>query len=94
MAIGVLWKMLKLPKSKDVYRLALKMDSVFGLSLDALPKDREENIPDDVKAVAEERFAARKAKDWVKSDSLRLKLAELGYEVKDGADGYTLSKSK
>lgn len=24
MAIGVLWKMLKLPKSKDVYRLALK----------------------------------------------------------------------
>lgn len=94
MAIGVLWKMLKLPKSKDVYRLALKMDSVFGLSLDALPKDREENIPDDVKAVAEERFAARKAKDWVKSDSLRLKLTELGYEVKDGADGYTLSKSK
>ena len=94
MAIGVLWKMLKLPKSKDVYRLALKMDSVFGLSLDALPKDREENIPDDVKAVAEERFAARKAKDWAKSDSLRLKLAELGYEVKDGADGYTLSKSK
>ena len=86
--------MLKLPKSKDVYRLALKMDSVFGLSLDALPKDREENIPVDVKAVAEERFAARMAKDWVKSDSLRLKLAELGYEVKDGADGYTLSKSK
>lgn len=49
-------------------------------------------IPADVKSVAEERFAARRAKDWAKSDELRSKLAEMGYAVKDAKDGYTLEK--
>ena len=94
MAMGVLWKMLKLPKSIDVFNLALKMDSVFGLKLDKLPADEEEEIPADVKAVAEERFEARKAKDWAKSDSLREKLQQMGYEVKDAAGSYSLSRIK
>ncbi len=94
MAMGVLWKMLKLPKSIDVFNLALKMDSVFGLKLDKLPADEEEEMPADVKAVAEERFEARKAKDWAKSDSLREKLLQMGYEVKDAAGSYSLSRIK
>ncbi len=49
-------------------------------------------IPADVKALAEERFAARRAKDWARSDELREQLKEMGYAVKDGKDGYTLSK--
>lgn len=92
MAMGVLWKMLKQPKSADIYALALKMDSVFGLSFDKLPEDEKEEIPSEVKDIAEERFKARQTKDWGKSDSLRQKLAELGYDVKDSANGYTLSK--
>ena len=50
-------------------------------------------IPADVRAIAEERFAARAAKDWAKSDALRAKLAELGYAVKDSKEGYTLTKN-
>ncbi len=53
---------------------------------------KEEDVPADVKAVAEERQAARAAKNWAKSDLLREKLKELGYAVKDSKDGYTLSK--
>ena len=49
-------------------------------------------IPDEVKAVAEERWAARLARDWAKSDELRAKLADMGYAVKDSKEGYTLSK--
>ena len=37
MALGVLWKMLKLPKSRDICLLAQKWDAVFGLSLDKYP---------------------------------------------------------
>ncbi len=55
--------------------------------------DKGEEIPAEVKAVAEARFAARLAKDWAKSDELRAKLAEMGYAVKDSKEGYTLSKS-
>ena len=50
------------------------------------------DIPAEVKAIAEERWAARTARDWAKSDELRTKLAELGYAVKDSKEGYELSK--
>ena len=49
-------------------------------------------IPDEVKVIAEERWAARLARDWAKSDELRAKLADMGYAVKDSKEGYTLSK--
>ena len=53
---------------------------------------KEADVPAEVKAVAEERWAARTAKDWAKSDELREKLKEMGYAVKDSKDGYVLTK--
>ena len=50
-------------------------------------------MPEAVKAVAEERLAARARKDWAASDALRAKLAEMGYAVKDSKEGYTLTKN-
>lgn len=43
--------------------------------------------------LAEERLVARKNKDWAKSDELRAKIKASGYDVKDTATGYELSKS-
>jgi len=51
-----------------------------------------EDIPAEVKAIAEERWTARTNRDWAKSDELRNKLAELGYAVKDSKTGYELTK--
>ena len=53
----------------------------------------KEAIPEEVVKIANERFEARKNKDWAKSDELRNKLAELGYLVKDSKDGYELTKN-
>ena len=50
-------------------------------------------IPAEVQKIAEERWAARLARDWAKSDELRAKLAKLGYAVKDNKTGYELSKN-
>ena len=50
-------------------------------------------IPAEVQKIAEERWAARLARDWAKSDELRAKLAKLGYAVKDSKTGYELSKN-
>ena len=55
-------------------------------------KTESEEIPAEVKAVAEERWVARTARDWAKSDELRAKLTELGYAVKDSKEGYELTK--
>ncbi|MBQ2711571.1 MAG: cysteine--tRNA ligase [Clostridia bacterium] len=93
LAIGVLWTLLKLPKSKDVYQLALKWDKVFALNFDKVKEVKEQIvIPQEVADLAEQRLAARKEKNWALSDTLRNQIAELGYLIKDTANGYEITK--
>ncbi len=86
------------PKARRIVNQIRKTYSLLGLfKRDAgeyLSKyaPKEEDVPADVKAVAEERAEARRAKDWARSDELREKLRGMGYAVKDSKDGYTLSK--
>ena len=47
--------------------------------------------PAEVTALAEARAAARAAKDFAESDRLRDELAEAGWVVRDGPDGYVLA---
>lgn len=92
LALGTLWKAVKLPKSRDIYSLALEMDQVMGLDLDKLPQPAKKEIPPEVVAVAEERKIARAQKNWTESDRLREKIREMGYSVKDLPDGYELTE--
>jgi cysteinyl-tRNA synthetase len=55
--------------------------------------EKGEEIPEEVKKLADERFAARQNKDWATSDILREKLAALGYTVKDSKTDYELIKN-
>ena len=93
LALGVLWTMFKLPKSKDVYNLALQFDKVFALDFDKVKEEAkpELDIPEDVKAMAELRLQARREKNWAESDRLRDVIAYMGYSVKDTKDGYELT---
>ena len=54
---------------------------------------RAAEIPEEVEAIAKERWQARLEKNWAKSDELRAVLTEKGYSVKDGKDGYVLTKN-
>ena len=94
LSLGVLWTMLKEKPSKDIYALALEFDKVLGLDLkSAMPAEKEEiEVPDDIKAIADARLEARKAKNWAESDRLRDELSALGYAVLDSKDGYRLEK--
>ncbi len=86
------------PKARRIVNQIRKTYSLLGLfkkdAKEYLAKygEKQEEVPEAVKAVAEERKAARANKDWAKSDELREKLKALGYAVKDGKDGYTLTK--
>lgn len=60
--------------------------------LNSVKQKTESDIPQEIKAIAEERLAARKEKNWAKSDELRDKISALGYEIKDAKDGYTIIK--
>lgn len=93
LAIGVLWTLLKTePKSKKVYDLVLQFDNALGLDLKNAQPEETQEIPQQIKNLAEERLLARQNKDWAKSDELRDKLLELGYKIKDGKDSYELEK--
>jgi len=97
MALGVLWKMVREEKSKDIYKLALDMDKVFGLSLDkakAVESDEaESDIPDEVTALVNERSEAKKAKNYALADEIRAKISALGYAVTDTKDGVKITKA-
>ncbi len=62
--------------------------AALGLMLTA--DEEPTDIPAAIHALAEERWAARQSKDWAQSDALRDQLAEAGWVVKDGKEGYTL----
>ncbi len=96
MALGVLWKMTKLPLCSDVYKLALQMDKVLGLSLDKAEEylnSLEQDIPEEVVALAKERKQAKMDKNWAKADELRGKITALGYSILDSKEGYELKKN-
>jgi cysteinyl-tRNA synthetase len=63
----------------------------FGLLLPD-PDAQAEDIPDDVRALADKRWATRTAKNWAESDALRKELDGLGWVMKDGKEGYELSR--
>lgn len=94
LGMGELWTLLKNPPSRDIYDAAMRADAVLGLSLDKCDEEKTEDVPDNVRELAEKRRAARRAKDWATSDALRGELTALGWAVKDSKDGYTLEKIK
>ena len=67
-----------------------RMDEVLGVIFFENEK-KEVAIPDDVKAILEQRAAARAAKNWAESDRLRDALAAQGWLVKDSKAGQSVT---
>ncbi len=86
-AIAVVWEMMKSDLSNEEKSATLlKMDKVLGLGLDQFV-GKQVHVPEDVQALVEEREKARANKDFKKSDELRDKIKELGFEVEDTLTG-------
>jgi cyanophycinase-like exopeptidase len=64
---------------------------VWDLCLNAPPLD-DNQPPEEVVALVEQRAAARANKNWAESDKLRDEIAALGWIVQDSKDGYKLVK--
>lgn len=90
-ALALLWDLMrdKNISNKNKKATILDFDKVFGFGLDII---KDEEIPDEVIGLADERQEARKNKDWGKSDELREKIKSLGYEIKDTDSGPKISK--
>lgn len=92
-AMSVVWDIIKNPiKSKKLADLLLDFDKVLGVKIDEPINIKQEEIPENVKNLLEQRNIARQEKNWALSDELRDKIKELGYNVKDSKDGAKLEK--
>lgn len=65
-----------------------EITGVLGL----LYERKKDEIPPEVKVLVEQRTAAKKAKNWAVADALRARLTEMGWAVKDTAQGPQLSR--
>ncbi len=91
-ALAVAWEALRgdLPAATKRATL-LAFDRVFGLAMGAW-EPKVEAIPDAVRALADARAAARKARNWAEADRLRGEIADSGWEMEDRSDGYALKR--
>ena len=62
----------------------------IGIELPPVKEDEIVEAPDEVKALAEQRWTAKQARDFIGADDLRRQIEALGWTVKDSKDGYVL----
>ena len=85
-ALALVWKLVD---NSDNYNLIKKFDSILGLDL---TKIKKEKIPKEVTKLAEEREKFRIEKNWKESDKAREKIKNLGYIVEDTDSGFKIKK--
>ncbi|MBR3494907.1 MAG: cysteine--tRNA ligase [Clostridia bacterium] len=61
---------------------------------DSLAEPEEEPLPEEIQKMAEERAAARKAKDWKRSDELRDAIKAAGYILEDSREGQKIRRAQ
>lgn len=92
LAMAVVWDVAREQvKSKKYFDLLMKFDYILSLDLDKNNVNDDE-YPQEIKDLLEERKNARLNKDYSKSDELRNKIYSLGYEVKDTREGQIIKK--
>ena len=70
-------------EAHDILHALKKIDSVFGI----IPKAVCEEIPEEIKKLAELREQYRKEKRWKEADTARSELLKRGFVVEDGSSG-------
>lgn len=94
-ALALVWEALRsteltAAEKRDFLEFA---DTILALDLFVTPASAPaEELPAQVKVLLNERAAARKAKDWKKSDELRDAILQAGYVVKDTPQGQQTEK--
>ena len=98
-AIGAIFELVKdanvtLNASSSRKTIQAALDSLKALCdvLGLLTKD-EDALPADIQAMVDERAAARKAKDWKRSDELRDAIKAAGYVLEDTREGQKVHKA-
>ena len=100
-AMSIVWEVARnTKKSKKFADLLLEFDKVLGLDINNAKKyllhfsseQNNEQLPEEIQKLIEERKQARADKNWAKSDELRDIIISKGYSIKDTKDGIIVKK--
>ena len=92
LAMGVVWEVIRNEKKSSKFaELLLKFDKVMGLKIDE-EDSKQNDIPEEIMRLIEERRIARENKDWAASDRLRDLINDKGYNIKDTKEGMEITK--
>ena len=95
LAMSYVWEVAKYEKkSQEIAKLLKKFDSILGIKIDEGMKEKQENIPQEILDLVEQRKQAREKKDWKKSDEIRDLINQQGYEIKDTKNGIEILKKE
>lgn len=98
-ALAVMWDLINDTNTENSVKLSLifEFDKVFGLKLEEKSnyiylqnKNSKNEIPDNIKQLAKERFEAKQAKNYALADDLRKQIEQGGFKVIDNSEGYNL----
>ncbi len=94
-AIALAWELLKDKQIADQDKRAtlIDFDRVLGLNLGSIPVigSEEQEVPEEIRALADAREDARRSRDWAKADALRHEIESRGFDISDGSDGPVIS---
>ena len=86
-AIALTWELVKSDLSTDIKKATLMhFDEVLGLRLGKW-QSTEILVPENVRALSEQRELARSAKRWEEADRFRGQIYALGFEIEDTPTG-------
>ena len=88
-ALQVIWNLVKEENAEGKIGAIKKMDEVLGLKL---LEQEKLKIPKEISELIKERDEARKSKNWKKSDDIRDKLKNKGFNVLDSPEGTKVEK--
>jgi cysteinyl-tRNA synthetase len=92
-ALGTVWDFVRSQRNpSDKLATLLDLDRVLGLRLSEVRREAELEISPEVQELLAQREAARTARNFKEADALRMKIAELGYEVLDTPQGPKAAK--
>lgn len=65
----------------------------LGLVLPTIAEESTAEVPEDIQALAQQRWDAKQAKDWSSADALRKQLEAAGWIIKDSKEGFSVVKA-
>ncbi len=90
-ALSVIWEFVRDKNAQGKINTIKKMDEVLGLELFSSKREKQE-IPKEIREIAEKRQEARKNKNFELADKLRKGIRNKGYEIDDTSKGQKIRK--